>query len=70
MNLEADVSHLQLSFFYQPNWIYKYMLGLNLNIWISEIYILFEEGERLLLFQTNRLKTLYEATGHEIRSMV
>lgn len=45
------------------------MLGLNLYIWINEIYILFEAGERLLLFQTNKLETLCEATGHKIRSM-
>lgn len=43
------------------------MLGLNLYIWINEILILFEEEEKLLLFQTSKLKILCEATGHKIR---
>lgn len=30
------------------------MLGLNLHIWINEIFILFEEGKKPLLLQTNK----------------
>lgn len=52
------------------------MLELNLYIWINEILILFEEGGKDFITSNkqknetkqkkNKLKTLCEATGHEI----